>query len=154
MREQIMPLDDEKPRKFGGAQPGAGRPLGSLNRITKDLKQAILDGCVSCDYAFDFNDPSAPPSISTYMRNVANKHPELFFSAIVRLIPRELHTSLRQDTTVDVTLRTMNDVRRALEAEGFGSNEIRQLESLLPTTGKPLNDDAEDVEDFERDSRS
>jgi hypothetical protein len=84
------------------------------------------------------------------MRNVANKHPELFFSAIVRLIPRELHTSLRQDTTVDVTLRTMNDVRRALEAEGFGSNEIRQLESLLPTTGKPLNDDAEDVEDFEK----
>ena len=93
MREQIMPLDDEKPRKFGGARPGAGRPLGSLKlTITKDLKQAILDGCVSCDYAFNSNDPSAPPSISTYMRNVANKHPQLFFSAIVRLeFPRAAH---------------------------------------------------------------
>ena len=154
MREHsIAPLDDEKPRrKFGGPQEGAGRPLGSLNRITADLKRAILDGCVSCDYAFDPNDASAPPSITTYMRNVANKHPELFFSAIVKLIPREVRTHLSNDTTVDVTLRTMNDVRRALEAEGFGSKEIRQLEALLPSTGKPLDDDAEDVEEiFERD---
>jgi hypothetical protein len=152
MHDSIAPLDDEKPkRKFGGKQDGAGRPLGSLNRITKDLKQAILDGCVTCDYAFDPNDPSAPPSISTYMRNVANKHPELFFSAIVRLIPRELHTSLRQDTSVDITYRTMSEVKRAMEAEGMSPQFIASVESLLPV---PINDDEEaheDTEDFERD---
>lgn len=53
MREHIEPLTEEPKRKFGGAQPGAGRPLGSLNKVTADLKRAILDGAVSCDYAFD-----------------------------------------------------------------------------------------------------
>ena len=153
MREQIMPLD-EKPRKFGGAQPGAGRPLGSLNRITKDIKEALLNGAIFSDYArdSDCDDPNAPGSLTRYMIAVANKHPELFFSAVVKLLPKEVRTHLSNDTTVDVTLRTMNDVRRALEAEGFGSKQIRQLESLLPDTGKSLDDDAEDVEEiFERD---
>ena len=54
MREQIAPLDDERPkRKFGGWQVGAGRPLGALNCITKDIKQGLLDGLLTCDYAFD-----------------------------------------------------------------------------------------------------
>jgi hypothetical protein len=61
MREQIAPLDDEKPRKFGGAQPRAGRPLGALNKVTASLKQAILDGAVTCDYALDPNDKDARP---------------------------------------------------------------------------------------------
>ena len=144
MREQIMPLDNERPRKFGGAQPGAGRPLGALNRITADIKRGLLDGLLTCDYALD--DKDAPGSISTYMRNVANKHPELFFQAVVKLIPRELHTSLRQDTSVEYTFRTIDEVKRALEMEGMSRTQIAAIAALLPDTGKPIEDEEEHEE--------
>jgi hypothetical protein len=140
MREQIEPLDEEPRRKFGGAQPGAGRPLGALNRVTADLKRAILDGCVTCDYAFDSNDKDAPPSISTYMRNFANKHPEIFFQAIVRLIPKEVRTSIQNDTNINATFRTISEVKRAMEAEGMSPQFIASVESLLPM---PINENEE-----------
>jgi hypothetical protein len=142
MREQIVPLDDERPRKFGGVQPGAGRPLGALNRITADIKRGLLDGLLTCDYALDPNDKDAPGSISTYMRSVANKHPELFFQAVVKLIPKELHTSLRQDTTVDITYRTIDEVKQALEMGGMSRKQIEVIAALMPDTGsKPLDDE-------------
>ena len=145
MREHIAPLDEEPRRKFGGKQEGAGRPLGALNRITADIKRGLLDGLLTCDYALDPNDKDAPGSISTYMKNFANKHPEIFFSAVVKLIPREVHTHLSNETNINATFRTISEVKRAMEAAGFGSNEIRQLESMLPM---PVHDDEEahDVE--------
>jgi hypothetical protein len=153
MREQITPLDDEKPRrKFGGAQPGAGRPLGALNKVTADIKRGLLDGLLTCDYALDPNDKDTAGSISTYMRNVANKHPELFFQAVVKLIPRELHTSLRQDTSVEYTFRTIDEVKQALEMGGMSRNNIEAIAALMPDTGKPL-DDAHDEEDVDSERR-
>jgi hypothetical protein len=154
MREQIVPLDDEKPRrKFGGAQVGAGRPLGSLNRITADIKRGLVDGILTCDYALDPNDKDAPGSISQYMRSVANKHPELFFSAVVKLLPRELHTSLRQDTSVEYTFNTIYEVKRALEMEGLSNTQVAAIAALMPDTGKPLDaevhEDAHDDDDVE-----
>jgi hypothetical protein len=125
----IEPLDEKPVRKFGGAQPGAGRPLGSLNRITKDLKQAILDGCVTCDYALDPNNKDAPGSISTYMRTFANRHPEIFFQAIVRLIPKEINTRLQNDTTVDFTYRTVSEVKDAMLEAGFSNQTIAAIAS-------------------------
>ena len=72
------------------------------------------------------------------MRSVANKHPELFFSAVVKLIPRELHTHLSNETNINAAFHTVSEVKRALEAEGFNSDAIRQLESMLPM---PVHDD-------------
>ena len=146
MREQIMPLDDERPRKFGGTQVGAGRPLGALNRITKDIKQGFLDGILTCDYALDPTDKKAPGSISQYMRTVANKHPELFFSAVVRLIPKELHTSLRQESTLDITYENISQVKQALEESGMSRTQIAAIAALMPDTGKSL--EADDVEEI------
>ena len=57
-------------------------PVGrfnALNRVTKDIKEALISGAISSDYAHD-PDNDAPNSLTTYMRTVANRHPELFFS--------------------------------------------------------------------------
>jgi hypothetical protein len=154
MREQIMPLDEKPVRKFGGAQEGAGRPLGALNRITKDIKEAMLNGAIFSDYARDpdSNDPDVPGSLTRYMIAVANKHPELFFSAVVKLLPKEVRTHLQSDTNISATFHTISEVKRALEAEGFGSKQIAAIEAMLPDTGKPLEEEARDVEEiFERD---
>jgi hypothetical protein len=153
MRERdIEPLDEEPRRKFGGAQPGAGRPLGALNRITKDIKEALIAGCVTCDYALDPNDKDAPGSITQYMRTVANKHPELFFSAVVKLLPKEVRTSIQNDTTVDITYRTIDEVKQALEMEGMSRTQIAAIAALMPDTGKPVDEEVQhDDEIFDRD---
>jgi hypothetical protein len=36
-----------KPRKFGGRQPGSGRPKGSPNKITREIKEIALDYGIS-----------------------------------------------------------------------------------------------------------
>jgi hypothetical protein len=79
------------------------------------------------------------------MRTFANRHPEIFFQAIVKLIPREINTSLRQDTTVDITYRTIDEVKQALEMEGMSRKQIAAIAALMPDTGKPL-DEEEDPE--------
>ena len=147
MHDQIEPLEDEEPRrKFGGAQPGAGRPLGALNRITADIKRGLLDGILTCDYALDPNNKNAPGSIASYMRTVANKHPELFFSAIVKLIPKEVRTHLQNDTTLDITYRTMDQVRDAMLAEGMTPKLISDIEKMLPV---PIHHEEEPAVDEE-----
>ena len=142
MREQIAPLEPltEKPvRKFGGAQPGAGRPLGALNKVTADLKRQILDGAIDSDYGRDPNDKNAPGSMANYLRNVANHHPELYFQAVTKLLPKEVRTHLSNDTTVDITYHTIDEVKQALEMAGMSRTQIDAIAALLPDTGKPLD---------------
>jgi hypothetical protein len=144
MREHIKPLDKKPKGKFGESP---GRPLGALNKITADLKRAMLDGAVTCDYAFDDpNNKDAPGSITTYMRNIANKFPELYFQAIVRLIPKEVRTHLQNDTTLDITYRTMDQVRDAMLAEGMTPKLISDIEKMLPV---PIHHEEEPAVDEE-----
>ena len=118
---------------------GPGRPPGALNKITKDLKQAMLDGALFSDYARDNNAPDAPGTLTQYCITVANKHPEVFFQAIAKLIPKEIKTHLQQDTTIDVTYRTVEKVKNAMLDAGMSQREIAQLETILP---RSLDEDA------------
>jgi hypothetical protein len=131
---------DEEPKLKRPAMPGAGRPLGALNKLTKDLKQAMLDGAVSSDYACDPDNEDAPGSLTQYMKTVANKHPELFFQAVSKLIPREIKTHLQQDTTIDVTYRTTEEVKTAMIDAGMSRKQIEMIEAMLPV---PLEQDEE-----------
>ena len=152
MREQIEPLTDPLIGKDGRklkrpAMPGAGRPLGALNKFTRDLKQAMLEAATLSDYA-KADDPDTPGTLTRYCTTVANCHPELFFQAVSKLLPKEVRTHLSQDTVVDFTFRTMNEVRRAMEAEGLTPKLISEIESLLPG---PINDDEEAHEEADDD---
>ena len=56
MMRDIEPLDDLLIGKDGRklkrpAMPGAGRPLGAVNKFTRDLKQAMLEAATLSDYA-------------------------------------------------------------------------------------------------------
>ena len=132
-------MSDEPERKLKRPpMPGAGRPPGALNKITKDLKEALLNGAVFSDYAKDNTDPDAPGTLTQYCITVANKHPELFFQAIAKLIPKEIRTHLQQDTTIDVTYRTTAEVKTAMADAGMSQKQIEMIEAMLPV---PLIDE-------------
>ena len=102
---------NEEPKRLS---PGPGRPPNALNKISRDLKEAIIAGLVTSDYAKNPDNEDAPGSLTQYMKTVADRHPELFFQAVVKLIPKEVRQHLQQDTTIDVTYRTAAEVKTAM----------------------------------------
>jgi hypothetical protein len=141
-------MSDEEPKRklLRPAMPGAGRPLGALNKFTRDLKQAMLDGAVFSDYAKDPDNEDVPGTLTQYMVTVANKHPELYFQAIAKLIPHEIKSHRILESTVDVTYRTIEEVKQAMEMEGMTHKQISPIEAvLLPeSVDEEARDDAED----------
>jgi hypothetical protein len=148
MREHIAPLDEKPARKLlRPAMPGAGRREGSLNKFTREMKTALLDAAILSPYAKDPHDKNAPNSLTNYCLAMCTQFPELYFQALMRLVPKEINTSLRQDTTVNVTYTTIAEVKQALLDEGMTPNEIRQLESLMPDTGRSIDEAHDDDEE-------
>ena len=138
---------DESKRKRP-AMPGAGRPLGALNKFTRDLKQAMLDAAVLSDYATD-NNEDAPGTLTQYMVTVANRHPELFFSALAKLIPHEIKSHRISESTIDVTVyRSVDEVKNAMLDAGMSSNTITAIQAMLPVPiieeEKPVDEEAHD----------
>jgi hypothetical protein len=145
---------DESKRKRP-AMPGAGRPLGALNKFTKDLKTAMLDAAMLSDFAKDPNDEYAPGSLTQYCLTMVHKFPELYFQALMRLVPREINTHLQQD--IDVTVyRSVDEVKNAMLDAGMSSNTITAIQAMLPVsiiekeTPVDEGDDAADIL-FDRD---
>jgi hypothetical protein len=152
MRDDIIePLDDPLIAKDGRkllrpAMPGAGRREGSLNKFTREMKTALLDAAILSPYAKDPNDENAPNSLTNYCLAMCKQFPELYFQALTRLVPKQINTSLRQDTNtnVNVTYTTVAEVKQALLEEGMTPTQIRQLEAMMPDTGKPIDEEARD----------
>jgi hypothetical protein len=78
---------------------------------------------------------------------MVHRFPELYFQALMRLVPREVNTSLRQDTTIDFTCRTVTDVKRDMESLGMSQRQIEQIENiLLPVDEKkPVHNETVEV---------
>jgi hypothetical protein len=133
------------------AMCGAGRPPGALNKLTRDLRQAMLDGAVSSDYALDPDDEDAPGSLTHYMKTVANKHPELFFQALAKLIPHEIKSHSISESTVDIAFHSLDQVKMAMLNEGFSTKQVQAIEKMLPLTGNEqvVDDQLHDVEQEE-----
>jgi hypothetical protein len=138
-------MSDEEPKRKlkRPAMPGAGRPLGALNKFTRDLKTAMLDAAVLSDFAKDPNDEDAPGTLTQYCLTMVHQFPELYFQALMRLVPREINTRLQQDTTVEVTYRSIAEVERDMENLGMSSKQIAAIESIL--LPKPVDEEAEDI---------
>ena len=129
------------------AMPGAGRPLGAINKFTRDLKQAMLEAATLSDYAKS-DDPDTHGTLIRYCTTVANRHPELFFTAVSRLLPKEVRTHLQSDSTigVNVVFETVDQVAAELERSGMTHQQVKQIQALLPMpiieeNGKQLDEE-------------
>ena len=73
----------------GGKREGAGRPAGSKDKITKDLKQLVLDTAE----ALTKDDKS--------LLDEAKKDPKWFYGNFVKpMLPKEVKAELSGDLTV------------------------------------------------------
>ena len=117
--------------------PGPGRPPGMLNKLSREIKEGVISGLLTSDYARDPDNADAPGTIQQYFKTVANKHPELFFSqAVTKLIPKEVRQHLQQDTTI-ISYTTTAEVIRAMEVEGLSEKQIAQIKAMLPMPLEP-----------------
>jgi hypothetical protein len=90
---------------------------------------------------------------------MVHQFPELYFQALMRLVPREVNTHLQQDTTIDVTVyRSVDEVKNAMLKSGMSSNTITAIQAMLPVpiieeetpVDEEAHDDAADIL-FDRD---
>jgi hypothetical protein len=128
------------------AMPGAGRPLGAINKFTRDLKEAMLEAATLSDYA---KGDDTHGTLTSYCVTVANKHPELFFQAVSKLLPKEVRTHLQSDSTigVNVVFETVDQVAAELERSGMSHQQVNQLKRMLPMPvidNEPLDEELHD----------
>ena len=105
------------------------RPHGSLNRISRILKEGLVQAAINSEYGRDTKDPTKN-SLNIYLTNFANHHQTEFFAALMKLIPKQTH--VQSDATIDISLsRTADDVRKDMLSSGMTRREIQQIEQIL-----------------------
>jgi hypothetical protein len=134
--------DQQPPRRIGGKRPGAGRPPGQPNALTAQLREALITGAVNSDYGKDPEHPDQPGSLERFMVTLANRNIGLFCGLFGKSIPRHIETQSK--ATLDVTYRSMEEVRLAMIEAGMAPKMIEQIESYLPINEmkKPHDDES------------
>ena len=95
----------------------------------------MAEGALLSDDAKDPANKDAP-SLTQYMRNIANKHSVAFFKALTRLIPQEIHTQSEKSTVeIAYAFHSVADVKAAMLDAGMTPKQIRQLETMMPDVG-------------------
>jgi hypothetical protein len=121
----------------GGYRPGAGRPKGSMNDTgisPRELRIAMIEGAKNSRFGKDPNNPDAPGTLVNFFTNIASEYPAAFCTLFGKLIPRHVNMTTEQDTTINVTYRSVAEVKDAMLAHGMTSLQIEQLEAMLPTS--------------------
>jgi 16S rRNA C967 or C1407 C5-methylase (RsmB/RsmF family) len=113
-----------------------------LNKFTRELKDAMLAGAENSIHAKDPNDPNAPGTVTQFMTNVANKYPDKYAQMLTKFIPQQYHMQ-RTEIRAEVTYQSVNDIKRALEEEGFTLKQIEALEAMLPTASNAIEVEGE-----------
>ena len=75
--------------KSFSSRTGRGRPKGSTNRVTKTIKEAVLQS---------FEDVGA----AEYLRRVAEDDPRTYLQVVAKIIPAELHATHQGDVSLTV----------------------------------------------------
>jgi hypothetical protein len=87
-----MTTDPVPQGSHGGSRPGAGRPPGSPNTITRDLRAAIIG-------AFEAKGGQA------YLERIADEDPRVFCSLLAKLVPTVLEGNPEAPVTLEILAR-------------------------------------------------
>jgi len=94
----------------GEKHPGAGRPKGAKNVMTREVKKAILLAAAESQHAKDYGG-----GVAGYCTYLATEHPEAFAKLQARLIPRKEEPDKTLEPAAN---RTAPEVRTAPIARG------------------------------------
>jgi hypothetical protein len=93
MRIESRRIHTEKLQRFcmagGGPRAGAGRPKGVPNKVTRTIKQAVLESFEAVGAA-------------EYLKQVAHDDPRTYLQVVAKIIPAELHAKHSGDVSLTV----------------------------------------------------
>src|SRR6266481_9101412 len=91
------------------------RRKGSSNKITRELRQAILDAAENVGNVIhvQFGDPSGAVGITAYLERIAIEHPAVMCGLLARLTQ-----------TVDVTYHSFEEINNKLRELGLPVERI------------------------------
>lgn len=122
-----------------------GRPPGSLNKFTRELKEAMFSGAEQSIHAKDPDDPSAPGTVTQFLKTVADRYPDKYMQALMKFVPQQYH-ALKTELRAEVTYNSAEEVKAALEEAGLTLKQIEQLEAMLPSTAAEGDNDGDENE--------
>ena len=69
--------------------PGIGRPAGVQDKITRDLKQGLLEGAIAHGY-----DGEGEDGLVGYCHHLAERHPKMYCHLLAKLLPYNLNANV------------------------------------------------------------
>jgi hypothetical protein len=123
MDQEIIPA--KKPRKYEqgfkvGMQKIGGREKGTPNKTTRFLKDAVMLAA-----ELEGRDGNGKDELVGFLRRVANEDLRAFVMLLGRVLP--LQYDSRPDTRVEVTYRSVAEVRKELEARGISIEAVKRV---------------------------
>lgn len=79
--------------------PGKGRLKGSVNRVSKDLKQGLIDAAASLG-----EDGNGTNGLPGYLRYVGRNHPKAFCHLLGKMIPLQVAADINQTTIGEIRI--------------------------------------------------
>jgi hypothetical protein len=128
------------PFKPGHAKFG-GRGTGSKNKIARQLKEAVITAAELEGYNGEGQD-----KLIGFLRMVARRDLRSFCALLGRIIPVQVQEEQTRDVRVEVTYRSIDEVRNELESRGIS---IDVVHSLLYQPPEIIDVEAQEVEEVE-----
>ena len=101
-----------------------------------------MAGAINSKYGKDDEHPEG--DLVTFFTNLANEHIGLFCSLFGKSIPKFIQT--QSDNTLNVTYRSIEEVKLAMEQAGMSIKQIAQLEAMLPVNDMKIEESTEETE--------
>ena len=101
-----------------------------------------MAGAINSKYGKDDEHPEG--DLVTFFTNLANEHIGLFCSLFGKSIPKFIQT--QSDTTLNVTYRSIEEVKLAMQASGLTLRQISQIEAMLPVNDMRIEEPAKETE--------
>jgi hypothetical protein len=119
----------------GHNQAGPGRPKGSPDRYTRELKKALLDAVEFVGEEFAAAeaaeaakqgravDPNAPRGVTAYLEYVARNHPQVMCAMLSRIMPQQTEAT----HTVEHQYKSLEEIGNRLRELGLSPGRIYPL---------------------------
>lgn len=119
-------VDRPRPKRLDnlGRSPGGSRK-GLQNKITRDLKEGLIEGAVQHGY-----DGNGAAGLTGYCRHIAERHPKLYCHLLAKLLPYNLNANVATATIGEV--RIISVPPDHYFPKGATENNLGALEYIPP----------------------
>ncbi|MEY9594432.1 hypothetical protein ABIA06_006723 [Bradyrhizobium yuanmingense] len=97
---ELAPITS-RTRKHGRGNPPR-KMKGAVAKITRDLKNGILDGAISCG-----SDGAGRGGLRGYLTMCARKHPKSYLNLLGRLVPHVIEGNVGSAVVAQITIQSI-----------------------------------------------